>query len=747
MATVTSTLKMFDSFSGPLKNITQSMNIMLSSMESLHRSVDRNNNIGKQFDVARQKIAQANAEINKMTQSISSAEKEQKKLNNQFNKGAELASNIGKKLLAVAATYSGFRAVKDTMSDLISTGVNFHAFRQDSSVAFNTFFGDAKKAQKYMDDMLDFAKTTPFSYPDLLTAGRNMVSFGMEAKNTLPVLQAIGDATKGMGGGAQKLMDIANVFGSIQVSGRLSLGDVNRFHDHGIPALRMLANQAGVTAEEMEKQIQKGVIGANTAIAWLVDGIKNGTDGLEGATAKFGGLMKASKGNWSGAIDSLRSAWRNAGAEITKKHMPKITDGVYKLIDIIKKMPEALGPWVDVFGGVFGYTIKSLQIVLPIMLKIVNIIGMIVNAVGKLWPILEPILIGLATVLLPLIIIKLGIIVSKMWAMVAPAVSVAAAWLGVTWPILLVAGAITTVIWVLNAFGLKTEQITGFVGGLFASLFALIYNGIAITWNAMLALAEFIANVFIDPTYAVKKLAHDMAKFFVDRMYNMALSAENFANAFSKTVLAAIDGVIIGINMLIKAMNHIPGFNIPEIGIRVSDLKQNKISNTFKKVSNALDATAPKSDKKVKDFSKYRMEEKNIYDAFKKGKDIATGALDKTKSPKPDYDMPEFGSDMLDPLGLGKEKGNKGKHGNKPNIGKVDRVGKIDDTVDISSEDLKVMRDLAEMKSIQNFVTLTPTVEVNTGDINNGYDIDTIIRRIEKSLEEEIASAAKGVYS
>jgi len=85
--------------------------------------------------------------------------------------------------------------------------------------------------------------------------------------------------------------------------------------------------------------------------------------------------------------------------------------------------------------------------------------------------------------------------------------------------------------------------------------------------------------------------------------------------------------------------------------------------------------------------------------------------------------------------------------GSISNIDKVGEVGKIRDKVDISNEDLKAMRELAEMKSIQNFVTLTPTVQVRTGDIRNGYDVDTIIARIEESLTEQIASSAKGVYN
>ncbi|MDT2294868.1 hypothetical protein P7H15_21545 [Paenibacillus larvae] len=77
---------------------------------------------------------------------------------------------------------------------------------------------------------------------------------------------------------------------------------------------------------------------------------------------------------------------------------------------------------------------------------------------------------------------------------------------------------------------------------------------------------------------------------------------------------------------------------------------------------------------------------------------------------------------------------------------KVDKVGKIEDQVDISSEDLKVMRELAEMKSIQNFVTLTPTVNVKTGDIREGYTLDEIIDRLTDKLQSDIVASAQGVY-
>lgn len=78
--------------------------------------------------------------------------------------------------------------------------------------------------------------------------------------------------------------------------------------------------------------------------------------------------------------------------------------------------------------------------------------------------------------------------------------------------------------------------------------------------------------------------------------------------------------------------------------------------------------------------------------------------------------------------------------------GRLDEVGKINDTVDISSEDIKMMRELAEMKNIQNFVTLQPSVNVQTGDIRNGMDVGSMVQAITTMLQDEISSSAEGVY-
>lgn len=80
------------------------------------------------------------------------------------------------------------------------------------------------------------------------------------------------------------------------------------------------------------------------------------------------------------------------------------------------------------------------------------------------------------------------------------------------------------------------------------------------------------------------------------------------------------------------------------------------------------------------------------------------------------------------------------------NVDHVGSVGSIDEDVNIAEEDLKFLRDVAEMRYVQNFVTLTPTVAVDA-KISEKVDVDEVVDRIENRLETEFEAAAEGVYA
>src|SRR5690606_5237569 len=68
--------------------------------------------------------------------------------------------------------------------------------------------------------------------------------------------------------------------------------------------------------------------------------------------------------------------------------------------------------------------------------------------------------------------------------------------------------------------------------------------------------------------------------------------------------------------------------------------------------------------------------------------------------------------------------------------------------VDMSDEDLKYLKDIAEREYVNKFstATLAPNISISFGDVHETADANKIAGRIRKILQEEIAMAAEGVY-
>ncbi|MEC0269415.1 tape measure protein [Paenibacillus anseongense] len=296
------------------------------------------------------------------------------------------------------------------------------------------------------------------------------------------------------------------------------------------------------------------------------------------------------------------------------------------------------------------------------------------------------------------------------------------AWIEATWPILLIAAAIGGLIALIMSWGVTFGQIIGFIAGLFTFLGGVVWNTIALMWNIIVDFVEFFVNVWVDPVYAGQKLFYDLAQTFGDVMVNMLRGIESFSGGFMKFFTMAINAGIKGLNALAELSNKILN----------TDIKPAKLfdEENVHSVSDALDSVfksmnAPTTNKAVKDLSGMKMKPMDLANA-------TMGAFN-------------AGESLFNGLKLPDLKGAFGFDGTGE-IKKVGEVGKIGDTVDISNEDLKAMRELAEMKSIQNFVTLTPTVQV-TGD--NHYhqqgSVEDMAGMLAVALETHMNSSMDGV--
>ncbi|WP_345912124.1 tape measure protein [Bacillus altitudinis] len=243
---------------------------------------------------------------------------------------------------------------------LAATGMGRLSAIEQAKTSLSVLMGDAKKAQSFLDDMLTFAKTTPYAFTDIANSGRNLIAFGMDVKNVIPTMQAVGDAAAASGKGAEGFRQISDAFGAIQVSGTLSMEEMNRLMDAGIPALKILANETGQDVMDLKKVISKGAFESEEAIAALVKGMQKGTKGAAGETAAMAGIMKDSKDTWVGSVDSMKSSISSTMAKIMEPAKPHIQAAMgwfstqfSKLPDVIFGLGKVMQPAFNTIGSIF----------------------------------------------------------------------------------------------------------------------------------------------------------------------------------------------------------------------------------------------------------------------------------------------------------------------------------------------------------------------------------------------------------
>lgn len=228
--------------------------------------------------------------------------------------------------------------------------------------------------------------------------------------------------------------------------------------------------------------------------------------------------------------------------------------------------------------------------------------------------------------------------------------------------------------------------------------------------------------LFIGTGFAFVGGAFRIAGYMGDMKVNVLTILQNMVN-----------GAIDIINKFIGLLNKIPGVSIDAV-------EQVTFATTAKAENEAAkQARADALNKYESDIKAAQAQRDATYSAAKKELADATAALSKTYAnakaeaaqAKSDVGATDWNVDGTNDVGK---------------VDSVGSVGKIDSDVNIADEDLKFLRDVAEMRYVQNFVTLTPTVAVEA-QISEKVDVDEVVERIESKLEDEFTAAAEGVYN
>lgn len=363
---------------------------------------------------------------------------------------------------------------------------------------------------------------------------------------------------------------------------------------------------------------------------------------------------------------------------------------------------QILQPAVEVLRSAMG-VIRSLAAPLAPVLVIVSrgleLLAAGLDKVATWGPILAPIALSAAAAFG---LLKLSLrsaaaeqtrlnLVTKLWGVISKAST----------PVLIVAGlalvigAVYALTALVNKLTGSTVSATGLICGAFLMVGAIILNTAIGVLNAII---QAVWGIFVEPGLAL-----------IEFLINAVNGGFNGVLGLFQNLAGQIIGIFLGLGKVVsKIIDAIFG---TELTTKLEDM-QSKVRD-WGKSENAveLDMNAPEIEKRF-----------TYQGAWDTGYAFGEGLGDKLSSlTAPGEDLTESAATT------------------------ADNTGRIADGVEMAEEDLDFLRSAAELRYIQNFVTLTPTVAMRA-TVRQEADVDSVARAIERKLEEEFTASAEGVY-
>ena len=726
MATISTSIQLYDRVSAPINNMITALDNMCSAYENVEDSMNSGFNPAH-IEATRQAINSAAQQMVGLGNNIEDNEQHQQNFNNAVNQGQSAMDGLIGKALSLAAAYMGIQTIKNALnlSDELTQTTARIGMMND---AFNKVNGTAMQTNDLVDLIYQSAQNARGSFSDMAAV---VAKFGNNARDAFSSQREVVDFANLI----QKQMTIAGASTSeasnamLQLSQALGSGvlrgdELNSIFEQAPNLIQSIADYMDIPIGQIKQMAQEGKLSADI----VKQAIFADADDIN---AKFEQMPIT----WG-------QVWTMMGNTATKIFRP--------ILDKINELANN-----QQFQTFASNAVNALSIVVGMLVKIMEVAGMVGGFFVDNWSIIEPILIGIAsalalinaplaaqaalwvwntalvpayTAVMTFLSIGYGVLTGNTAAASAAQFVYNNALLAcpLTWILLIiiaVIAALYAIVAAINKVTGSTTSATGIIMGvlttalaflwnLFLGLFNLILGIINGLINPFINIANFIGNVFTKPVSSVIYLFQSMA-----------------------------DGVLATLEKIASAMDFVFGSNMADTvaGWRagLKDMADAAVAEyapneNYQKVMDNLDLNVESLGLKRWEYG----------DAWNSGYKFGEG-IDKSVS------------DMFNPKALDTSNmfGGAGYQAGDYDAGKVandianteSNTGKAADSLDISSEDLKYLHDIAEREVINKFTTAEIKIEMtNHNNVNSDMDLDGIVDHLTSSVNEAMETAARG---
>lgn len=705
--------------SNPLNMGTDTANAELEQLRGqLDQAVQEQQNLNRAVD--NMDVQAANEAYLRLSQTIGNTERyirdnvdEQGRFNREIEEGTNEANELMQTIKGAVTAYATIQTLSAALNlsdQLTSTTARLNLMNdglQTTQDLQNMIYLSAERARGSYQATADAVSKLGLMAGDAFSSSEEIIAF-MEQVNkqfTIAGTEAAGiDAA---------MLQLTQAMGSGVLRGE----EYNSILEQAPNIIQAIADYMEVPKGQLKDMAAEGLITADIVKAAMFAA-------ADDTNAKFEQMPKTFSQIWTSFQNTALMAFQ----------------------PVLQRMNEIANS--EAFQGFVNNAIEALSMVAGIALEIFDLLVGVAEIVGENWSWLSPIIYGVAGALAVyygwllltkgaemamaavhgIVAVAKGImaaatmlVTGATWAETTAQYGLNAAMYAcpIVWIIILIIALIAlfyAAVAAVNKFAGTSVSATGiicgafmvalaFIGNIFVALWNLVVDVFVLIYNLVATVANFIGNVFTDPIGAVCRLFFDLAD----------------------TVLGILQA-------LASAIDAIFGSNLAGSVQGWRDSLGGWVDETFGKGDEVM------AKMNADDMKLGRFEYGAAWDAgYSFGEGIDESIANFDPSSLFDTNVPGAG-DYADLSNYGA-----GLAGDVGDI--AGNTGAIKDSMDITEEDLKYLRDIAEQEAINRFTTAEITIEqTNHNTVSGKMDLDGVVDGLTGAVNEAADIIAEGVH-
>lgn len=639
-------------------------------------------------------VSAANSAYLQLSSTVSNTERyirdnvdEQGQFNQQIQEGTQEANGLMDTIKSAIAAYVSIQSVGKALniSDELA-----------STTARLNLMNDGLQSTQELENMIYIAaQNSRGSFSDMASSVAKLGNLAGDAFNSSTEIVAFAEQLnkqmKLSGASTQEASSAMLQLTQSLAKGTLNGDELTSVMENGSMVVQTIADYMGVAQGEIKELAAEGQITSDIIIAAML-----------GATDET-----------NAAFESLPMTWTDAWQKIKNGALIAFQPVLQRINEIANS--EAFQILVD---GV----IEAMAILSNVVLNIFDFVGSVGNFIADNWSIISPIIYGIAAALA--VYYGWQLLCAAATGMMQLAQTALNAVMSAN-PVMLVVLGIIALIAVIFAVCNAIAKMTGIAN----TGFGVMTGGVNVVIQFFKNLGLEVANIALGIGEAIAAVASNMMTAFNNAICNVQ---SWFYNLLS-TALVVIAGIC-------AALNKLPFVEFDYSGIT---------SAAGDYAAKAAEAAGNKEDyTSISDAFNQGMSTFDTFqdgwasDAFDAGAAWGDGIADKVSN----FSL----SDLFGRVEIPNEQDYtpqfEGIGDNLSNI--ADDTGAMKDGMDVTEEDLKYLRDIAEQDAINKFTTAEIHIDQSgmQNTINNGMDLDGVITALNDGMGEAIEIITEGVH-